>query len=49
MRFIEQNNVPISFIICATCIGYLVGHTDIGLIVGLLTVCMANLISIGRK
>jgi hypothetical protein len=44
MRFIQQNTVPISYIVATTCIGYLVGHTGIGFVVGVLTVCLANLI-----
>lgn len=47
MRLIEQNTVPISYIIAATCIGYLVGYTIVGFVVGILTVCLANLISVG--
>ena len=47
MKFIQQNIVPISYIIATTCIGFLVGYTSIGFIVGLLTVCLANLISVG--
>ena len=47
MKFIQQNTVPISYIIATTCIGYLLGYTAIGLVVGLLTVCLANLISVG--
>ena len=47
MKFIQQNTVPISYIIATTCIGYLVGYTTVGLVVGLLTVCLANLISVG--
>ena len=47
MRFIQQNIVPISYIVATTCIGYLVGYTVIGLVVGVLTVCLANLISVG--
>jgi|LakMenEpi03Aug12_release.lakeMendotaPanAssembly.Ray.scaffolds.fasta_scaffold128998_5 hypothetical protein len=47
MKFIRQNTVPISYIIATTCIGYLVGYTNVGLVVGLLTVCLANLISVG--
>ena len=47
MKFIRLNTVPISFIVAATCIGYLVRHTDIGFVVGILTVCLANLISVG--
>jgi hypothetical protein len=45
MRFIQQNTVPISYIVATTCIGYLVGYTSVGLVVGILTVCMANLFS----
>jgi hypothetical protein len=45
MRFIQQNIVPISYIVATTCIGYLVGYTSVGLVVGILTVCMANLFS----
>lgn len=47
MKFIQQNSVPISYIVATTCIGYLVGYTTVGLVVGLLTVCLANLISVG--
>jgi len=47
MKFIQQNSVPISYIVATTCIGYLVGYTTVGLTVGLLTVCLANLISVG--
>jgi hypothetical protein len=47
MKFIQQNAVPISYIIATTCIGYLVGYTIIGFVVGVLTVCLANLISVG--
>lgn|GEM_PF-5730266 len=47
MKFIQQNSVPISYIVATTCIGYLVGYTTVGLAVGLLTVCLANLISVG--
>lgn len=47
MRFIQQNTVPISYIIATTCIGFLVGYTSIGFVVGILTVCLANLISVG--
>jgi len=49
MRFIQQNNVPISYIIGTTCIGYLVGYTTIGFVVGVLTVCLANLIGVWLK
>ena len=49
IKFIQQNSVPISYVIATTCIGFLVGYTSIGFIVGLLTVCLANLISIGMK
>lgn len=45
MKFIQINTVPISYIVATTCIGYLVGHTIAGLVVGVLTVCMANLFS----
>ena len=47
MRLIQQNIVPISYIVATTCIGYLVGYTVIGLVVGVLTVCLANLILVG--
>jgi hypothetical protein len=47
MKFIQQNTVPISYIVATTCIGYLVGYAAVGLVVGLLTVCLANLISVG--
>lgn len=47
MKFIQQNSVPISYIVATTCIGYLVGYTTVGLVIGLLTVCIANLISVG--
>ena len=47
MKFIQQNTVPISYIIATSCIGYLVGYTGIGFVVGVLTVCLANLISVG--
>ena len=47
MRFIQQNTVPISYIIATTCIGFLVGYTSIGFVVGILTVCLANLILVG--
>ena len=47
MKFIQQNSVPISYIVATTCIGYLVGYTTVGLVIGLLTVCLANLISVG--
>ena len=47
MKFIQQNTVPISYIVATTCIGYLVGYTDVGFAVGVLTVCLANLISVG--
>ncbi len=49
MKFIKLNTVPISYIIATTCIGFLVGHTVIGFVVGVLTICLANLISIGMK
>ena len=49
MKFIQQNTVPISYIIATTCIGFLVGHTAIGFVVGVLTVCLANLIGIWVK
>ena len=47
MKFIQQNTVPISYIVATTCIGYLVGYTGVGFVVGVLTVCLANLISLG--
>ena len=47
MKFIQQNTIPISYIIATTCIGFLVGYTSIGFVVGVLTVCLANLISVG--
>lgn len=46
MKFIQQNTIPISYIIATTCIGFLVGYTSIGFVVGVLTVCLANLISV---
>ena len=49
MRFIQQNTIPISYIIATTCIGYLVGYTSIGFVVGVLTVALANLIGIWVK
>jgi len=49
MRFIQQNTVPISYIIATTCIGYLVGYTGVGFVTGILTVCLANLIGIWVK
>ena len=49
MRLIQQNTIPISYIIATTCIGYLVGYTSIGFVVGVLTVCLANLIGIWIK
>ena len=49
MRFIQQNTVPISYIIATTCIGFLVGYTSIGFVVGILAVCLANLIGIWVK
>lgn len=49
MRFIQQNTVPISYIIATTCIGYLVGYTGVGFATGVLTVCLANLIGIWVK
>ena len=49
MKFIKLNTVPISYIIATTCVGYLVGYTGIGFVVGVLTICLANLISIGMK
>jgi hypothetical protein len=45
MRFIQNNIIPISYIVATTCIGYLVGYTGVGLAVGILVVCMANLFS----
>ena len=47
IKFIQQNTVPISYIIATTCIGLLVGYTSVGFAVGVLTVCLANLISGG--
>lgn len=47
IKFIQNNTVPISYIIAATCIGYLVGYTGVGFVTGVLTVCVANLISVG--
>lgn len=47
MRLIQQNTVPISYIVATTCIGYLVGYTAIGFVVGILTVALANLLSVG--
>lgn len=47
MKFIQQNAVPISYIIATTCIGFLAGYTGVGFVVGVLTVCLANLISVG--
>ena len=47
MKFIQQNIVPISYSVATTCIGYLVGYTGVGFVVGILTVCLANLISVG--
>jgi len=49
IKFIQQNTVPISYIIATTCIGFLVGYTSIGFVVGILTVCLANLIGIWVK
>lgn len=49
MRFIQQNTIPISYIIAATCIGYLVGYTGVGFVTGILTVCLASLIGIWVK
>ena len=49
MKFVQQNTVPISYIIATTCIGYLVGYTTIGFVVGVLTVALANLIGIWVK
>lgn len=49
MKFIQQNTLPISYIIATTCIGYLVGYTDVGFITGVLTVCLANFIGIWVK
>lgn len=49
MKFIQQNSVPISYIVATTCIGFLVGYTSVGFVVGVLTVALANLISIGMK
>ena len=49
MKFIQQNIVPISYIVATTCIGYLVGYTTIGFVVGVLTVCLANLIGVWLK
>ena len=46
MKFIQQNTVPISYIIATTCIGFLVGYTSVGFVVGVLTICLANLISV---
>ena len=49
MKFIQQNTVPISYIMATTCIGFLLGYTSIGFAVGVLTVCLANLIGIWVK
>lgn len=49
MKFIQQNSVPISYIIGTTCIGFLVGYTSVGFVVGVLTVALANLIGIWVK
>jgi len=49
MKFIQQNTVPISYIVATTCIGYLVGYTTIGFVVGVLTVCLTNLIGVWVK
>ena len=49
MKFIQQNTVPISYIIATTCIGYLLGYTGVGFVTGVLTVCLANLIGIWVK
>ena len=49
MKFIQQNSVPISYIVATTCIGCLVGYSGIGFVVGVLTVCLANLIGIWVK
>lgn len=49
MKFIQQNTVPISYIIATTCIGYLLGYTGIGFVTGVLTVALANLIGIWVK
>jgi len=49
MKFIQQNTVPISYIMATTCIGFLVGYTSVGFAVGVLTVCLANLIGIWVK
>lgn len=44
----EQAIVKIlSDIIATTCIVYLFGYTSTGFVVGILTVCLANLISVG--
>jgi hypothetical protein len=45
MRFVQNNTIPISYVVATTCIGYLIGYTVIGLVIGTLTVCMANLFS----
>ena len=49
MKFIQQNSVPISYIVATSCIGYLVGYTGIGFVVGVLAVALANLIGIWVK
>lgn len=49
MKFIKLNTVPISYVIATTCIGYLIGYAAIGFIVGVLTVCLANLISVAMR
>jgi hypothetical protein len=45
MKFIQNNTIPISYVVATTCIGYLIGYAVVGLVIGILTVCMANLFS----
>jgi hypothetical protein len=42
-ELIRRNIGPISYISAWTCIGYLLGHTDIGFVSSVLSVCLVTL------
>jgi hypothetical protein len=48
-KLIKQNMAPISYIAANTCIGYLLGHADIGFVSGVLAVCLVSLFYTGLR
>lgn len=45
MKLIQQNLIPLAFVILATCIGYFFNSTLDGAVVGLALVCIITLIA----